>query len=177
MLKISVSAKWLYSFMHFSHVLNLQCIETKVRVLKSTVFPTATYGCETWSINKTDAKKITAFEMKCYRKILSIQWTERITNKEVLTKIGIGRPILLQNVKKLKLGYFGHIKRHETLEKHILEAKVEGKRGRGRPTRRWEQDIQEWLDMTITEAGRLATDRLKFHKKIREATSWKGSAD
>ena len=154
-----------------------QCIETKIRVLKSTVFPTATYGCETWSINKTDAKKITAFEMKCYRKILSIQWTERITNKEVLTKIGIGRPILLQNVKKLKLGYFGHIKRHETLEKHILEAKVEGKRGRGRPTRRWEQDIQEWLDMTITEAGRLATDRLKFRKKIWEATSWKGSAD
>ena len=154
-----------------------QCIETKIRVLKSTVFPTATYGCETWSINKTDAKKITAFEMKCYRKLLSIQWTERITNKEVLTKIGIGRPILLQNVKKLKLGYFGHIKRHETLEKHILEAKVEGKRGRGRPTRRWEQDIQEWLDMTIIEAGRLATDRLKFRKKIREATSWKGSAD
>ena len=115
--------------------------------------------------------------MQCYRKILRIQWTEKITNKEVLTKIGIGRPILFQNVKKLKLGYFGHIKRHETLEKHILEAKVEGKRGRGRPTRRWEQDIQEWLDMTITEAGRLATDRLKFRKKIREPTSWKGSAD
>ena len=92
--------------------------------MKSTVFPTAPYGCETWSINKTDAKKITAFEMKCYRKLLSIQWTERITNKEVLTKIRIGRPILLQNVKKLKLGYFGHIKRHETLEKHVLEAKV-----------------------------------------------------
>ena len=115
--------------------------------------------------------------MKCYRKLLSIQWTERITNKEVLKRIGIGRPILLQNVKKLKLGYFGHIKCHETLEKHILEVKVEGKRGRGRPTRRWEQDIQEWLDMTITEAGRLTTDRLKFRKKIREATSWKGSAD
>ena len=74
-----------------------QCIETEIRVLKSTVFPTTTYGCETWSINKTDAKKITAFEMKCYRKILSIQWTERITNKEVLTKIGIGRTKRLKN--------------------------------------------------------------------------------
>ena len=154
-----------------------QCIDTKTRVLKSTVFPTATYGCAAWSINKTDMKKITAFEMKCYRKILRISWTEKITNKEVLKRIGVEEPILFQNIKKLKLSYFGHIKRHESLERHIMEAKVEGKRGRGRPTRRWEQDIHEWLGMTTSQAGRLATDRLKFRKKVREATSWKGSAD
>ena len=54
---------------------------------KSTVFPTATYGCEAWTINKTDGKLITAFEMKCYRKILRIPWTDRVTNEKVLEKV------------------------------------------------------------------------------------------
>ena len=90
-----------------------QCIDTKMRILKSIVFPTATYGCEAWIINKRDSTKITAFEMKCYRKILRLSWTEKVSNEEVLRKIGLKSPTLLQNVKKLKLGYFGHIKRHE----------------------------------------------------------------
>ena len=154
-----------------------QCIGTKIRILKSIVFPTATYGCEAWTINKSDSKRITAFEMKCYRKILRLSWTEKVTNEEVLRKIGIKSPTLLQNIKKLKLGYFGHIKRHESLEKHIMEAKVEGRRGRGRPMRRWEQDIQEWLGITTAQASRLARDRSMFRQKVREATSFKGSAD
>ena len=148
-----------------------QDTETKIRVLNSTVFPTATYGCEAWTLNKTDCKKITAFEMKCYRKILRIPWVEKVTNEEVLTRIGVRTPMLLQIVKKLKLKYFGHIKRHESLEKHILEAKSEGKRGRGRPTRRWEQDIEEWLGITTTQAGRMAQDRELFRSRVREATS------
>ena len=148
-----------------------QCVQTKVRILKSTIFPTATYGCEAWTINKTDSKKITAFEMKCYRKILKISWTEKIRTEEVLSRICIKAPTLLQTVRKLKLRYFGHIKRHETLEKHILEARADGKRGRGRPTRRWEQDIEEWLGITTTQAGRLTEDRELFRRKIQEATS------
>ena len=63
-----------------------QCVDTKIRVLKSTVFPTATYGCEAWPINKTDGKLITAFEMKCYRKTLRIPWTDRVTNEKSITK-------------------------------------------------------------------------------------------
>ena len=148
-------------------------IDTKVRILKCIVFPTATYGCEAWTINNTDSKKITSFEMNCYRNILRIPWTQKVSNEEVLLRIGIVSPSLLQNVKKLKLSYFGHIKRHDSLEKHILEAKVAGKRGRGRPSRRWEQDIQEWMGTTITQAGRMAEDRTMFRKKVREATSCK----
>ena len=104
-------------------------MDTKIRVLKSTVFPTATYRREAWTINKTDGKLITAFEMKCYRKILRIPWTDRVTNEKVLEKV----KTLLQEIRKLKVGYFGHIKRHVSLEKHILEAKAAGRRGRGRP--------------------------------------------
>ena len=104
-----------------------QCVDTKIRVLKSTVFPTATYGCEAWTINKTDGKLITltAFEMKCYRKILRIPWTDKVTNEKVLEKVKMKSTTLLlpllQEIRKLKVGYFGHIKRHVSLEKHILE--------------------------------------------------------
>ena len=154
-----------------------QCVDTKIRVLKSTVFPTATYGCEAWTINKTDGKLITAFEIKCFRKILRIPWTDRVTNEKVLEKVKMNSTTLLQEIRKLKVGYFGHIKRHVSLEKHILEATAAGRRGRGRPTRRWEQDIQDWLETTTTQAGRMAEDRVLFRKKIREATSYKGSAD
>ena len=110
--------------------------------------------------------------MKCYRKILRISWIEKVSNEQVLDRIGITTPKLLQSIKTRKLKYFGHIKRHDTLEKHILEAKIEGKRGRGRPTRRWEQDIEDWLGITTTQAGRLAHKRGLFRIKVREATSY-----
>ena len=87
-----------------------QCVGTKIRVLKSTVFPMATYGCEAWTINKTDGKLITAFEMKWYRKILRIPWTDSVTNEKVLEKVKMNSTTLLQEIRKLKVGYFGHIK-------------------------------------------------------------------
>ena len=144
---------------------------SKLRVLETVVFPTALYGCEAWTINNTDAKRITSFEMKCYRKILRISWMEKVTNKEVLSRLDMKTTMLLQKAKTLKLKYFGHIKRHETLERHILEARIDGRRGRGRLTRRWEQDINDWMDMTTTQAGRLAEDRILFRQKVQEATS------
>ena len=71
--------------------------------------------------------------MKCYRKILRIPWTDRVTNEKVLEKDKMNSTALLvlHKIRKLKVGYFGHIKRHESLQKHILEAKVAGRRGRG----------------------------------------------
>ena len=94
---------------------------------------------------------------------------EKVTNKEVLSRLDM-KTMLLQKAKTLKLKHFGHIKRHETLERHILEARIDGRRGRGRPTRRWEQDINDWMDMT-TQAGRLAEDHILFRQKVQEATS------
>ncbi|GFN90862.1 hypothetical protein PoB_001736800 [Plakobranchus ocellatus] len=76
--------------------------------------------------------------------------------------------------KKLKLTCFGHIKRHQTLEKHILEAKMKGKRGKGRPTRRWENDIEEWLETSTSQARRLTSDRETFRRRVQEATSRNG---
>ena len=75
---------------------------------------------------------------------------EKITNKEVLSRLDIKTTMLLQKAKTLKLKYFGHIERHETLQRHILEARIDERREKGRPTRRWEQDINDWMDMTAT---------------------------
>ena len=144
---------------------------THTPTLETVVFPTALYGCEAWTINNTDAKRITSFEMKCYRKILRISWMEKVTNKEVLSRLDLKTTMLLQKAKTLILKYFGHIKRHETLERNILEDRIDGRRGRGRPTRRWEQDINDWMDMTTPQAGRLAEARILFRQKVQEATS------
>ena len=110
-----------------------QSTELKWRTLKACIFPFAIYDCEAWTISKTDERKITSFEMKCYRKILRISWTERKTNASVLEQLGVKAPQLLNLTKKQKLSYFGHIKRHNTLEKLFLEGTCEGRRGRGIP--------------------------------------------
>ena len=70
--------------------------------LKACIFPVAIYGCKAWTISKTDEKKITSFEMKCYRKILRISWTERKTNASVLEQLGVKAPPLLNLIKKNK---------------------------------------------------------------------------
>ena len=148
-----------------------QCKKTKLSVLETVVFPTALYGCEAFTINNIDAKRITSFIVKCYRKILRISWMKKVNNKEVLSRLDIKNNYAPAESKTLKLKYFDHIKRHETLERHILEARKDVRRGRGRPTRRWEQDINDWMDMTKTQAGRLAEDRILFLQKVQEATS------
>ncbi|GFR66832.1 endonuclease-reverse transcriptase [Elysia marginata] len=135
-----------------------QSTPLKMRILKSCIFPVATYGCET-DANKKDVEKIDAFEMKCYRKILRIPWTARRTNQNILQELGMKERQLLKNIKQLKLKYFGHVVRHNNLEKLCLEGAVEGRRGRGRPRRRWTQDISDWLGFSVREASILAQDR------------------
>ncbi|GFR95730.1 endonuclease-reverse transcriptase, partial [Elysia marginata] len=122
-----------------------QSTPLKMRILKSCIFPVATYGCETWTLTKKDVEKIDAFKMKCYRKILRIPWTARRPNQTILQELGMKERQLLKNIKQLKLKYFGHVVRHNNLEKLCLEGAVEGRRGRGRPRRRWTQDISDWL--------------------------------
>ena len=136
-----------------------QSTELKWRTLKACIFPVAIYGCEAWTISKTDEKKITSFEMKCYRKILRISWTERKTNASVLEQLGVKAPQLLSLIMKQKPSYFGHIKRHNTLEKLFSEGTCEGRRGRGRPRRRrtlangWESRLWMLEDKHLREGS------------------------
>ena len=145
--------------------------ETKLQVIRSCIFSTATYGCESWCLRKADLKRIDVFEMKCYRRALKISYTQHRRNDDIRRELKVKPQNLINIIKQRKLKYFGHIKRHETLEKHILEAKVNGKRRRGRPPRQWEQDIKEWLDTDVTTAGHQALNRNLYRRMVREATS------
>ena len=142
-------------------------------LLQICVFPVATYGCEAWTLNKTVAKRITSFELKCYRRVLRIPWTARKTNQEVLRTINVQEGWLLNTILKKKLAFFGHIKRHNGMERVLLEGMIEGNRGKGRPRRRWTKDIQKCLRMSLEEAEQLAQDRGEFKRSIGKTTFWK----
>ena len=151
-------------------------IRTKITCLRACVFPLATYGCETWNIDKATEKIINAFECKCYRRILRISWTEKRTNASVLQQLDIRESWLLQRIRTRKIKYFGHIKRHECLEKLILEGMVPGRRLRGRPRRRWVQDVIDDLRMTAADAGQLAQNREFFRNAVMGAKFRMGQA-
>ena len=111
------------------------------------------YGCEAWTPLKKDIERLLAFEMKCYRRILHISWKDRVTNEKVREKVAIQKSQLLIQVKRLKLSYFEHTKRHPSLEKLILEGTLEGTRGRGRPRVQWVDNIDMCLGMSTVIAG------------------------
>ena len=105
--------------------------------------------------------------------MLRIPWVAKRRNEDILKELKVEANWLLNSIKlkSRKLGYFGHIKRHKSLEKHILEAKLEGKRRRGRPTKRWTDDIRDWLQMSVVQAGNTAQNRRDYRLLVREATS------
>ena len=146
-------------------------LKTNIRLLKACIFPIALYGCEAWTLQQHDIKKIEAFEMFCYRKLLGIKWHQKIPNTEVRKRVENENNTLINQIKKQKLSYFGHIKRHDSLERIIMEGKVEGKRKRGRPNRQWKDDVGSWLEMSVTQAGQLALDRQQYRRCVWAATS------
>ena len=143
-------------------------ITTRMKVLKAIVFPMATYRCESWMFMRRVEKKITAYENKCTRRILRIPYTKHVTNEEVCKVCLIGKEELLG-----KLKFFGHMARHNSLQKTVMEGKVAGRRGRGCP-RRWEDDVKGMLNTSMQGAGTLAQDRRTFRKTVITAMSEPG---
>ena len=106
-------------------------LPTKVRLVKGMVFPVVMYGCESWTIKKAERRRIDAFELWCWRRLLSIPWTERRSNLSILKEIS-PRCSSEELMLKLKLQYFGHlIRRADSLEKTLMLRKIEGRRRRG----------------------------------------------
>ena len=130
------------------------------------MFPVATYGCESWTLSKKEVRQIDAFELWVWRRLLRTPWTERKTNEWVLQQINEDNTItrsLVNIIRKGRLCYFGHIiRQHNSLEKTIMQGKVEGKRGRGRPKKRWIDSVFEDLHghtTTIRGLINLASER------------------
>ena len=135
---------------------------TKMRLVKCYIWATFLYGCETWTLTESIEKKITAFEMWIYRRISRIPWTDKVTNQHVLQEINIKSTELVQMIRTRKVKFYGHVRRHDSLQRVILEGKVEGKRGRGRKRTSWTDNIKTHLGLPINTCAELALDRKKW---------------
>ena len=123
-------------------------LPTKVHIVKAVVFPVVTYGCESWTIKKAEYRRIDAFELWCWRRLLRVPWTARRSNQSILKEISPEYSLdglMLQ----LKLQYFGHLMwRTDSLEKILMLEKIEGRRRRGRQRMRWLDgitDLMTWV--------------------------------
>ena len=100
----------------------------KIKLLRTCIFPVATYGCESWTITKTIKKKIESFETKCYRKVLRIPWTMKMKKVDILKDLTIRENWLINDILYRKTKYFGHIKCHSSMGRTIMEGMVAGRK-------------------------------------------------
>ena len=133
-------------------------LPTRIRIFHCYIWSTLMYGADTWTISKTMEKQLGAFEMWMHRRMLKIPWTDRVTNLEVINKIST-RHRLFCTIQKRKLCYFGHIARHNNLQRILLDGQIEARRGRGRPRMKWTNSISQWTGLNYTQAVRKSKDR------------------
>ena len=132
---------------------------TNVRLVKATVFPVVMYGCESWTVKKAERRRIDAFELWCWRRLLRVPWTTRRSNQSILKEISPG--ISLEGMMlKLKLQYFGHlVGRVGSLEKTLMLGGIGGRRRRGRQRMRWLDGITDSMGMSLSKLQGMLKDR------------------